>query len=170
MEEQKREYRVVNLNFEYPGYVGTYKWAVISKLSEEQLKQRYGYELQELMPYIYLTLQQGEAFSDFHRNEDKYEKRRKRREDSYGYDDGISEIYHIEIANDELFENLLNKELCQRVFQAVSNLTTVQKRRVYLYFYEDKSCMEIARMEGVNHSKVKKSIEQALKKLKKFLE
>lgn len=168
MEKLKKEYKIVNLIDEYTGYKETCRWAVISKLSEEQLYRRYGEELQSLMPLVYLTEEQGIAFSDYKKNEEKYDKRRRRHEDTYGYEDGISEIFHQEITYDDLFEKLIAKENHRLLVRALDTLTTVQKRRLYCYFVEEKSTHEIAREEGTSHSKVVKSLNQSIKKLKKF--
>ena len=112
--------------------------------------------------------QRNSCISDYKKNEEKYDKRRRRHEDTYGYEDGISEIFHQEITYDDLFEKLIAKENHRLLVRALDTLTTVQKRRLYCYFVEEKSTHEIAREEGTSHSKVVKSLNQSIKKLKKF--
>lgn len=50
------------------------------------------------------------------------------------------------------------------------NLTEVQKRRFILHFYQNKSLREIAKLEGVQHTPVYRSIKYATKKLKSFFD
>ena len=54
--------------------------------------------------------------------------------------------------------------------RAIQKLTEAQKRRVLLYFFEDMTYDQIAVIEGCTKMPVKRSIDQALQKLKKELE
>ena len=56
----------------------------------------------------------------------------------------------------------------EQLYVAMQQLTEIQRRRLIL-LSEGKSMREIARMEGVAHNKIIKSIEQARKKLQKLL-
>lgn len=40
-EQFKFECKVINLSYEYPGYIGEEKWAIITGLTEEELNERY---------------------------------------------------------------------------------------------------------------------------------
>jgi DNA-directed RNA polymerase specialized sigma24 family protein len=51
---------------------------------------------------------------------------------------------------------------------AIDNLSECAKRRVYAYYFFGKTHREIAVEEGVNRNAVEKSINCALKKLKKY--
>ena len=63
---------------------------------------------------------------------------------------------------------LLRKYENKRLISALGELTEVQKRR-FIKFAEGISIREIARQEEANFKSVHDSIEQARKKLKKFL-
>lgn len=63
-----------------------------------------------------------------------------------------------------MFQKYENK----RLTSALSELTEIQKRR-FIKFAEGMSIREIARQEDANFKSVHDSIEQARKKLKKFL-
>lgn len=63
-----------------------------------------------------------------------------------------------------MFQKYENK----RLTSALSELTEVQKRR-FIKFAEGMSVREIARQEDANFKSIHDSIEQARKKLKKFL-
>lgn len=54
--------------------------------------------------------------------------------------------------------------------QALNKLTEVQRRRYLMYRIDELTTREIAEKEGVNQSKIVKSLAAAKKKIKKFLE
>ena len=64
---------------------------------------------------------------------------------------------------------LRNMEI-DALHRAIQKMTEVQKRRVLLYFFEDMTYDQIAVIEGCTKMPVKRSIDQALQKLKKELE
>jgi RNA polymerase sigma-70 factor (ECF subfamily) len=69
------------------------------------------------------------------------------------------------------FEDELIRRLdIERLPEALAALSEIQRRRVTAYYYEGLSYREIAVREGVNHTKIAKSIDAALKKLKSFYE
>ena len=53
-----------------------------------------------------------------------------------------------------------------RLHKAISKLTEVQQRRLRLYYFKGMTYSQIARLEGVSHSTVITTIEQALKRLR----
>lgn len=40
-EQFKYDCKVINLSYEYPGYTGEEKWAIITDLTEEELRKKY---------------------------------------------------------------------------------------------------------------------------------
>ncbi len=93
--------------------------------------------------------------------------------------------YQRHIEHSEVYENTLNlkamdkpmsvEEIVERkiIFDslndAINNLSTVQKRRIKMYYFEDMTLKKIAAIEGCSVKNVFKSIEQAKEKLKKIL-
>lgn len=63
----------------------------------------------------------------------------------------------------------VKKEAYRILYEALKALSDSQKRRIYRRFWERKSCSEIARLEGVDESAVRRSIERGLRQLKKKL-
>lgn len=55
------------------------------------------------------------------------------------------------------------------LYEALRSLPGKQAVRIYRCFWERKSCSEIARLEGVDESAVRRSIERGLRQLKKKL-
>ena len=76
--------KLINLRYEYRGFTGTKKWAIVTELSEETLWAKYPDIISRYIPFILLSMEQGEVISESHRNNDKYEKRSKRTIDVYG--------------------------------------------------------------------------------------
>ena len=60
-------------------------------------------------------------------------------------------------------------EETQHLLMAISNLSETQKRRVFKYYFYDKSLAEIADEEGIDFTSVRESVNSAIKKIKKFL-
>ena len=89
-------------------------------------------------------------------------------------------IEHNEIFDNKLEERMLekpisieeeieNKLLLEDLKSAMKQLSDTQKKRLYLYYFEDKTLKEIAAMEGCSIKNIHKSIEQAIQKIKKYL-
>jgi integrase len=77
--------KLINLRYEYHGYTGTEKWAIVTELAEEELWVKYPDVIRRYTPFILLSMAQGEVIDESYRNNDKYEKRAKRTIDVYGY-------------------------------------------------------------------------------------
>ena len=78
--------KLINLRYEYHGYTGTEKWAIVTELAEEELWVKYPDVIRRYTPFILLSMAQGEVIDESYRNNDKYEKRAKRTIDVYGYE------------------------------------------------------------------------------------
>ena len=167
--------KLINLRYEYSGFTGMEKWAIITELSEEALWDKYPDVISRYTPFILLSMAQGEVISESHRNNDKYEKRSKRTIDVYGYEDDIFEQFHpkFDKAEEEQIEEEKEKlrqlEL-SKVRQALSMLQPVQRERLLKSVLLGISSRKIAKEEGINYSSVDKSIAAAIKNFKKFYE
>ena len=101
----------------------------------------------------------GNVIVDSRRKEDNLD--RKERYHCYSYD--AIDYEGEEYADPDTPASLLERdELSERVHSAMSHLSEIQVRRLTL-FAEGHSIREIARMEGVDHKAVAKSIESAKK-------
>ena len=101
----------------------------------------------------------GSIIVDSRRKEDNLD--RKERYHCYSYD--AIDYEGEEYADPDTPDSLLERdELSRRVQSAMSHLSEIQVRRLTL-FAEGLSIREIARMEGVDHKAVSKSIESAKK-------
>ena len=82
-------------------------------------------------------------------------------------DDGIEKGSEILVPSAE--ETYLRNAEHEILYNAVRNLTDKQFRRLYAYFFMDISYTMIARLENVDESSVRKSINSALKHLFKII-
>ncbi len=53
---EKKEYELINLGFEYPGMTGGARWAVITDLDIHELEERYRDELSIFKPYVVMMI------------------------------------------------------------------------------------------------------------------
>lgn len=167
---------VIETKYEYPQYTGVEKWIIITDLTEEELNSKYAEQIAPLRPYIILSRSFGEVRNDFRRNEKKHHMRSVRSCSIYDFSEETEE-HHPEIVNYSLEDEILMNEeeqllaqMMELVQAAISQLKPIQRDRLVKFFFDGKSMREIADEEGVNHSAVSKSINAAIKKVKKFFE
>ncbi|SFO03677.1 Sigma-70, region 4 [Pseudobutyrivibrio sp. UC1225] len=165
---ENKEYELINLEIEYPGIQGGVKWAVISDLSEEVIKERFEEELKKYWPYIVLPVEQGNVIKEFHRNEHKHDMREKRNTIPSSYEEGVSESLFSFFSCLMTEEEAIYSEEIGRMIEKLDSLTAVQRRRIRLYFFEGLTFREIAEIEGVSQKNVFKSVKAALEKIKNF--
>lgn len=164
------ECKVIDLKYEYSGYLGEERFAIVSELSEEELNEKYPEIIQEYVPFVLLSVAQGTVIDDFHRNEKKHQMRQARCGEAFGYEEGITEVFHSELFVEDYLEVIERRETweeeIQLLNQALSTLAIKQRERV-LKFYHNKTTRDIADEEGVHHSAVDKSIRKAIQSLKR---
>lgn len=59
-EQFKYECKVINLSYEYPGYTGKEKWAIITDLTEKELIEKYDEIISSYKPFV-----QAEQYGDY---------------------------------------------------------------------------------------------------------
>lgn len=178
-----KDCKLINLRYEYTNYTGKEKWAVVTELTEKELRKKYPDIIKRYTPFVLLSMAQGEVINEADRNDDKYEKRAKRTLDVYGYEDDISEQFHRELitpfaapfeqAEEEHLE--IEKEQLRRmeiakVRKVLEMMKPIQKERLCKVVLMGLSSRKIAQEEGVNYSAVDKSIAAAIKNFKKYYE
>lgn len=178
-----KDCKLINLRYEYTNYTGNEKWAVVTELTEKELRKKYPDIIKRYTPFVLLSMAQGEVINEADRNDDKYEKRAKRTLDVYGYEDDISEQFHRELitpfadpfeqAEEEQLE--IEKEQLRRmeiakVRKVLEMMKPIQKERLCKVVLLGLSSRKIAQEEGVNYSAVDKSIAAAINNFKKYYE
>ena len=166
---EKTEYEVINLGYEYPGMTGGVKWAVIADLGLKELAEKYADELSEYTPYVVMTVEQGKAFHDYDLNEKKHDMRSIRHHDMFGYEEGLTEYFHSVFSSNEPEDAVIAKAEEAAFMKILDKLPEAQRRRCILHFCNGLSEAEIAVAEGVSRPMITKSLKQAMEKLKVYL-
>ena len=166
-EQSKNDYQIINLEYEYPGYTGEEKWAIITDLSEEELNKKYSDQISMFTPFIVLPTSFGEPREEYIRNEHKHEMRRKLYGDQFSVDDNL-EIYHPELIVNDLLESIVFNDEINQIKDAIQSLNKHQRSRISRYFFQDKKLKEIAEEDNISISAVYYSIQCGINNLKKF--
>ena len=109
------------------------------------------------------------TFETFRKEEHACWERSRAHKAYYSYEEGSTESKLLSPipSMQEMYETL---ELQQALYAALNELPHIQLRRVYAFFYLGYSKSQIARLEGVDKSSVRQSIDRALKKIRIKLE
>ncbi len=177
-EEFKSECRVINLKYEYEGYIGEEQWAIVSELTEKELLEKYPDIVSHYIPFVLLSVEQGKAVYEYRRNESKFYKRSLNNEDAFGYDDELTGVFHSEVVVPSFVEQQITEEYEENRYQlkmklldkALSSLTEKQYKYLIARYVANKSAREIAKEEGVSHQAIEKHLNTAIKKVKKIFE
>lgn len=78
-----RDCKLMNLKYEYDGYTGTEKWAVITELTEEELWDKYPDIISRYTPFVLLSMAQGKVIIDDNRETHRCEMRDARHLDAF---------------------------------------------------------------------------------------
>lgn len=162
--------------------MSTYKKSLyaLNKFSEN-IVYRFGDEIREITLVEYLQQNPTHTEKDFKKykaisdelfyTEDLADTRYNKKKLSI---DGIgeSDLPQSETTLDKLVKAEDEKRVINATYSLLEgkNLTEIQKRRFILHFYQNKSLREIAKLEGVKHTPVYRSIQYATKKLKDFFD
>lgn len=178
----KKDCKVIYLDREYNGFIGSQKWAIITDLGEEELRRKYVDELKEYIPYIMLSKAQGEPIMESIRNNHKHEMRNKRTTEPFDYDDELLPVFHSELLSfadpmeekERIFkrveeEHMLDEQII-KVQKTLSLMKPIQRDRLIKNVVRGLSSRKIAKEEGVNYSTVDKSIKAAKKNFKRIYE
>lgn len=173
----RSECKLINLKYEYVGYTGNEKWAIVTELSEKELFEKYPEEVGKYVPFVLLSVEQGMAIMEFRRNEDKFRKRRMKNEDAFGYDD-LTERFHSEIGEPDFVEQWEREEYEQERYRAkmelidkaMASLTEKQRKYLVARFVDGKSARKIADEVGVSHQVIDRHLIAAIKKFEKVFD
>lgn len=163
-----KDCKLINLRYEYTNYTGKEKWAVVTELTEKELRERYPDIIKRYTPFVLLSIAQGEVIAEYQ----NYEARERMRNLRFGHifdiNDGEFEEHHSEVFAEtkDFVDEWIQKE---NINEALNKLTQLQKKRVIEYFLLEKTLIEISENEGVSIPTLSESINAAIKKLRKIL-
>lgn len=167
LEEQfNHECLAINVKDEYPDYLGTEQWIIITDLSDEELTARYEDLINRYYPYIKLSVEQGKAIIIYRRNEDKHRKRKKLYESLLPDCDGEDEI-HSNLTQVDFVSQLVMSDYIKNMLEQLPS--EKQRNRIVLRYLFGFTAVEIAEMENVSSQAVDKSIHAGIRYLKKIV-
>lgn len=105
----KKDCKVINLNYDYPGYTGQEKWGIITALTEIEITNKYAQQIQNYKPFIILSPSYGILLADYIRNENKHHMRSSRNNNGFDFSDHTEE-HHLEISSHTLEDEFIEKE------------------------------------------------------------
>lgn len=157
--------KIINLKYEYPGYIGEAKYGIVTALSDEELKQRYADELTDYSPYIVLSPAFGEIRAEFIRNDEKFKKRDTLYHSQFAYDEE-TELHHTELAQQDFSEAVVTHE---ELLSAFKSLTDIQREVILDKYFRGMTGRAIAEKRGISEPAVSKNLKLAMNNLKKIL-
>ncbi len=124
-------------------------------------------ELNEWIKKVEVTDELIECFDEFRKVKNNQKKSDERHIDFRGVDNAENEaiIIHSEKTIEEI---IFEDERKEQLHLALSSLTDIQRRRVLLYYFDDMTVKEIAKLENVVIRVVSRSIRKAEEKLSKY--
>jgi len=136
---------------EYPGWVGTEKYGIITGLSKEELEEKYPQFTSIMSPYVLLDLEYGRIRAEAKRNEDKFEKRAKRNNSFFEMDEE-AERFNAELSVPDFLTEMIekqdeeahHKEMTLICRAAMAKLTAKQQENLVNYFINGKTMQQIA--------------------------
>ncbi len=162
----ENECTIINLRYEYPGYVGKEKWAIITELNLQEILKKYEEEVKSYRPFIVLTRKHADIFKEFNSNDRKHSKRQADNGEMFGYESNNSEQLCLAGAYKDMESDVLSS---MRIQEALSVLNSLQRKRFVKKYIEGYTLREIAQEEDVNYAAVASSLKIAKEKIKKFL-
>lgn len=165
------EFVVIDLNKEYTDYTGKTQWAVCSRLSEIELRERYSEMLEPYTPFIYLTHEQGWIIIEDQLRADRELKDQKKYGCLFGYD-SIEEAYHSDFAVPDYPTSCENKQYEEyrreerhRLFNAaLESLSPRQRSCLDRKYIRELTEVDIAEEDGVTKQAVNNQITKAKRK------
>ena len=121
LDQFKLDCKIINLKYEYIGYKDDVQWAIVTELSEEEILQKYPEEIKPYVPFIRLSVSQGEVFEEGTRYENKCRMREVRTGCSFDISDEEFAKYHHELIVNDTEESLVKKEelkMLEKAFKA----------------------------------------------------
>ncbi len=160
-----REYMAFNLAFEYEGYTGYEKYAIATNLSEEELRAKYGEDIESFEPFILISWEAGMIMREHNNNEAKYRMRMIR-----GIEVQVCEIFD-DVYKDETTIVQNNLEIRNEyILEALNLLNERLRSRIISKYFDELTETEIAIANGCSQQQVSKDIKKALKQLEVILD
>lgn len=165
--KESKQITIIDLVEEYQDKDVRFKWAVVTDLTETELQILFKEEIKSYSPHLILSVEQGKAIFDFHRNNAKF-KWRYRHKEICGLSEEVMSIYAEDVYSLAETKSALSHIIHNdALIQALDSLTRKQKNRVIMHVIDELTEREIGVLENVDHKSIHESISVALEKLRK---
>ncbi len=154
-----------NLAFEYDNYIGYEKYAVATDLSEAELRNKYGEEIEALEPFIIISWEMGMIMREHNNNDAKWRMRALR-----GMEALVSDIIDEFYGDDSYTANANLEYRNALIMDAVNRLNETSRARIIDRFFNDFSLEEISQKYGYSIPAASMDIKKILKQLRIKLE
>lgn len=156
----KKDYVILNIEKEYPGYTGTEKWMIITDLTEDQFSKQYPKEYKRWKKAVIVSSAIGDEIIRFKNNEKK----------NYTRD----RVKHVDIDDEEALEveDMSAAASFTKVWirDALSTLPETQRRRVYMFYVLGMTVDDIVNKEKASRASVRQSLERGIANLREYCE
>ena len=92
-----KDCKLINLRYEYTNYTGKEKWAVVTELTEKELRDKYPDIIKRYTPFVLLSVAQGKVITEYQNIEAKERMRKLRTGHIFDVNDGEFEEHHPEL-------------------------------------------------------------------------
>lgn len=119
--------------------------------------------------YIEVTDEVADAFLSFARGEKAQKEKIRYHRAFYSLDvgDGIEgAVVFVSASPQEIYERKITQE---QIYFAINQLPEKQARRIYARFFQDMTISQIAKIENIDESAVRHSVNRGLKQIEKIL-
>lgn len=158
--------KVINLKKEYNGatsYVGSERFAIVTKLTEAELESHFPQELIPYRPFVIITPEMYAVIAESNRNDERENKRSYRHHDAFAIDDERAP----EDSNSDPAVMAESDLTYSHIINEMMKLPGRQGQRMYQHYVLGYSIDEIAHAEGVTAASVYESLSRAKKAIHK---
>ena len=167
-----RDCKIINLELEYPNHVGEEKYVILTSVEQHELEKRYKKILTFYEPYVISSIELYEAFEEYNRNEDKYEKRNAR--NTISLDEIVNDESESRFGKDEVLIEIIKKAHDERIKvsidSALKEMGAKTRRRFVMWAVHRIPQDRIAMTEGVRQQTVQCSVSKAKERILACLE
>ncbi len=154
----EKEYVILNIEKEYPGYTGSEKWMIITDLFEDQFAELYPDQYPCWKDAVIMNSEMGKEIIRYHNNDRKHEIRNA----NVFPLERIGGVHDKKITRTDVIKNPVLKA-------ALKNVTETQARRIIGVYVEGMTQQEVADIEECSVPAVCRSIKRGLKQMNKYM-
>ena len=154
----EKDYVILNIEKEYPGYIGSEKWMIITDLFEDQFAELYPDQYPCWKDAVIMNSEMGKEIIRYHNNDRKHEIRNA----NVFPLERIGSVHDKKITRTDVIKNPVLKA-------ALKNVTETQRRRIVGVYVNGLTEQEIADAEECSVQAVSQSIKRGVAQMRKHM-